>query len=169
MNFPLAYLLTFRTYGTWHHGDTRGSVDRRSFNQYRTPMIPPSVALASDERSLQKHESFLLNEEQRANVESTIKEVCKYRAYDLYAANVRTNHVHSVVHALRPPEKIVEAFKSYSTRNLRNAKLIDSSVRVWLRHASTLYLWKESSVTAAVGYVLYGQGDEFPNFDELVG
>jgi hypothetical protein len=27
-NLPLAYLITFRCYGTWLHGDERGSVDR---------------------------------------------------------------------------------------------------------------------------------------------
>jgi len=27
---PLAYLITFRSYGTWLHGDERGSVDRFS-------------------------------------------------------------------------------------------------------------------------------------------
>ena len=27
-DIPLAYLITFRSYGTWLHGDKRGSVDR---------------------------------------------------------------------------------------------------------------------------------------------
>jgi hypothetical protein len=27
-HIPLAYLITFRCYGTWLHGDSRGSVDR---------------------------------------------------------------------------------------------------------------------------------------------
>ena len=26
--FPLAYLITFHTYGSWLHGDAKGSVDR---------------------------------------------------------------------------------------------------------------------------------------------
>src|SRR5262249_42685946 len=36
---PLAYLITFRCYGTWLHGDERGSTDRHR-NQYGTPFIP---------------------------------------------------------------------------------------------------------------------------------
>ncbi|MGQ0761444.1 MAG: hypothetical protein ACT4OT_05435 [Acidobacteriota bacterium] len=35
-DFPLAYLITFRCYGTWLHGDERGSVDRKQ-NVYGTP------------------------------------------------------------------------------------------------------------------------------------
>jgi hypothetical protein len=27
-DIPLAYLITFRCYGTWLHGDKRGSIDR---------------------------------------------------------------------------------------------------------------------------------------------
>jgi hypothetical protein len=37
---PLAYFITFHTYGTWIHGDDRGSVDRHH-NLYGTPMLPP--------------------------------------------------------------------------------------------------------------------------------
>jgi len=35
----LGYLITFRAYGTWLHGDSRGSVDR-FHNRYGSPLIP---------------------------------------------------------------------------------------------------------------------------------
>ena len=110
-SFPLAYLITFRTNGTWHHGDERGSVDRRSFNRYGAPKIPTSSNLVRDEKFLQKYDSFLLDEQQRAFVEHAIKDVCSHRAYDLFAVNARSNHVHSVVKAQAAPEKVAEAFK----------------------------------------------------------
>ena len=37
--FALAYFITFRCYGTWLHGDERGSVDR-FHNIYGMPFIP---------------------------------------------------------------------------------------------------------------------------------
>jgi len=37
-HIPLAYLITFRPYGTWLHGDERGSVDKFN-NQHGTPRI----------------------------------------------------------------------------------------------------------------------------------
>ncbi len=40
-DFPLAYLITIRCYGTWLHGDERGSVDRK-YNRYGTPRIAPN-------------------------------------------------------------------------------------------------------------------------------
>ena len=36
--FPLAYLITFRCYGTWLHGDERGSMDR-THNVFGAPKI----------------------------------------------------------------------------------------------------------------------------------
>ena len=36
-DFPLAYLLTLRTYATWLHGDDRQSVDRNGNNIYGRP------------------------------------------------------------------------------------------------------------------------------------
>ncbi|HWY68950.1 MAG TPA: hypothetical protein VNX88_09810 [Terriglobales bacterium] len=40
-DIPLAYLITFRCYGTWLHGDERGSIDRHQ-NQYQSPYIVPN-------------------------------------------------------------------------------------------------------------------------------
>jgi REP element-mobilizing transposase RayT len=167
--FPLAYLLTFRTFGTWHHGDERGSVDRRNFNKYGAPKIASNSRFVDAEIDQILCAPFLLSEEQRELVESVIREVCVYREYDLHALNVRTNHVHAVVSALVKPEKMVEAFKSYATRKLRSGGLISIYQKIWSRHASTRYLWKERNLTGAIDYVLYSQGDEFPNFDELAG
>ena len=83
---------------------------------------------------------IVLDAEQRKVVESAVKEVCEYRKYLLRAINVRTNHAHSVVSALQKPEPILDAFKSYSTRALRQAGLLSPAVKPWARHGSTIYL-----------------------------
>jgi REP element-mobilizing transposase RayT len=57
-------------------------------------------------------------------------------------SGVRSNHVHAVVSHDGPPEKIVEAFKSYATRALRRDGFVNQETKVWARHASTRYLWK---------------------------
>ena len=41
-DIALAYLITFRSYGTWLHGDDRGSIDR-FHNRYKSPYIPPNI------------------------------------------------------------------------------------------------------------------------------
>jgi hypothetical protein len=41
-DIPLAYLITFRCYGTWFHGNKRGSIDRFR-NNYKSPYIAPDA------------------------------------------------------------------------------------------------------------------------------
>ena len=166
-DFPLAYLITFRCYGTWVHGDERGSTNRKQ-NVYGTPKIPPNPRLKKSDTNQLKHQHQPLNlgASERKIVEQAVREVCDYRDYILRAINVRTNHVHAVVTAARAPEPVLDAFKSYSTRALRNAKLLSPRIKPWVRHGSTIYLWKERDVAKAIEYVLLGQGDELFSFDD---
>ena len=45
IEFPLAYLITIRSYGTWLHGDERGSMDRHEHHRYGFPKIAPNQVL----------------------------------------------------------------------------------------------------------------------------
>lgn len=161
-DFPLAYLITLRTYGTWLHGDEKLSVDRHGFNIYGTPRLDTNPNLESRMLQTWKHKPFLFNENQRQGVEKTIKEVCENRGYDLQAINVRSNHLHCVLSAQVKPKLIADAFKSYVTRNLRQKHLIDNETKVWNRGRSRRYLWKPRHVSLAIEYVLFGQGDIIP-------
>src|SRR6266849_1301299 len=102
-DFPLAYLITFRYYGTWVHGDERGSMDRKS-NAYGTPKIPPNIRLQASDTKQLKRPPVKLNAARRRVVQSAVREVCDHRQYILRAIHVRTNHVHTVVTAMLPPE-----------------------------------------------------------------
>ena len=158
-DFPLAYLITFRTYGTWHHGDDRQSVGRNNMNVYNGPKFQPSVPFVDKMKDVQKEASVVFTERQRKIITMTLTEVCAHRGYLLQAQNIRTNHAHSVVSASIKPEKIANDFKAYATRRLREAGELSDRGRVWSRGASTRYLWKPKQVAAAIEYVLYCQGD----------
>jgi REP element-mobilizing transposase RayT len=161
---PLAYFITFRTHGTWLHGDQRGSVDRHGRNAYGTDLIDLDPVFSVKMDRNMDSEPFALDGPQRAKVESAIFAVCALRGYILIAINVRTNHVHVVVSANALPKTVMSAFKANATRELREAGLITSDQAVWSRGGSTRYLWKPRSVEAAVDYTLYGQGKDLPKF-----
>lgn len=156
--FPLAYLLTFRTFGTWLHGDIRRSVGRTRKGPKVRKQIPPNVPLEEAMRAEMNAPPVILTRSQRSSVEGTVREVCENRGYGFHAVNARTNHVHSVVSAQTKPEPIVNSLKAYSTRNLRNAKLFPPNSRIWSRGRSRRYLWKPRNVFAAIDYTLYSQG-----------
>jgi len=163
-DYPIAYFITFRTHGTWLHGDRRTSVDRHGKNRYGQEKIglDPMFSVLMDRNM--NSEPFLLNGSQRKIVKLAIITVCEFRGYVLKAINVRTNHVHAVAHAQTAPDKILNAFKANATRELRQAGLVGPDQKVWSRGGSTRYLWKPSNVAKAIEYTVNGQGDDLPEF-----
>ncbi len=95
-DIPLAYLISFRCYGTWLHGDERGSTDR-FHNKYRSPFIPPNEKWHKHNKQKLSGPAVSLEARRRASVESAIRETCDVRNWMLRAVNVRTNHAHTVV------------------------------------------------------------------------
>lgn len=160
-----AYLITFRCYGTWLHGDERGSVDRRFYNRYGEAKIRPNADMKAGKATLLKAEPFFLGAAEREVVDAAVREVCIVRGYELHALNVRTEHGHVVVGNGGSPERIMNSFKAYATKALRSAGLIGLDYKPWSRHGSTRYLWTEEHVQRAVDYVINGQGGELPEFD----
>jgi REP element-mobilizing transposase RayT len=160
------YFVTFRTYGTWLHGDERGSVDR-NHNRVGEPLIAPDVNLQRYRQSLLKTPPVYLDAKQRACVERTLREVAAHRGWILHAVNVLSNHVHLVVETSETPdkakpEKVMADFKSYATRRLREAELIPEIITVWEHHGSTRYLKTEEAVQRACHYVLHCQEQSEP-------
>ena len=164
--FPLAYLITIRTYGTWLHGDLRGSVDRHGQNIFGMPRIEPNAELTRIMREEMNGSPFVMNISQRLAVHREIEDVCRRRSYLLRALNVRTNHLHSVVSAEVRPEVIINAFKSNATRAMREQKLIGREAKVWSLGKSRRYLWKPRSVALAIDYTLNQQGENLIEFED---
>jgi REP element-mobilizing transposase RayT len=162
---PKAFFITFRTFGTWFHGDERGSVDRRSKNKYGTPRIQSSSQLVWAESVQTDRPSFKLQGKERIVVDFAIRNLCVSRNYHLHALNVRTNHVHLVVGNSGNVERTMNAFKAFATKDLRSKGLIANDFKPWSRHGSTRYLWTDEHISAAVDYVVNGQGDDLIEFD----
>jgi len=161
---PLAYFISFRCYGTWLHGDERGSTDRHH-NVYGTPFIPSNKRWRQHNERLLRQPPVSLDAARRTAVETAIRETCEKRRWLLMALNARTNHVHSVVSAACKPEPVLNALKANATRQMREMKCWTSDLSPWSYGGSRRYLWTERSVELAVDYVLHGQGDDLPDFD----
>jgi REP element-mobilizing transposase RayT len=163
---PLGYLITFRTYGTWLHGDNRGSVDRHH-NRFGAPLIPPNEKWLRSNHLLLKQEPVILSNEQRALIKKSIRQTCEIRGWRVYKTNVRTNHLHTVVSAACGPSRILNALKSNATRELREAGLWSHPSSPWADRGSKRYLWTEEHLTKAIEYVELDQGDKLPVLDEV--
>lgn len=158
---PIGYLITFRTYGTWLHGDPRGSMDR-FHNVYGTPKLPPSPKRQEYERRLMKMMPVTLDSRRRAAVKQSLHETCKKRKWKLWVSNVRTNHVHSVVSARCPALTVLRVLKAHATRGMRESGCWTSDRTPWAYRGSRKKLWTETDLREAITYVESGQGEPLP-------
>ncbi len=110
-------------------------------------------------REQMDHPSFLLDKARRVIVLESLREVCAHRTWILHAAHIRTIHVHAVVEADRRPEKIMNALKSYASRNLNRLAIVPPDRKRWARHGCTRWLLKDEEVAAAIHYVVSEQGE----------
>jgi REP element-mobilizing transposase RayT len=157
MSEPLAFFLTWTTYGTWLPGDERGWVERGHGFQLPDPIRKREAEARMTE------DACLLDEDQRLVVEKTIADHCRIRGWKLHIVNCRTNHVHVVVTANRDPEDVRDQFKAWCTRCLKELQRrrgrLETTVRAkwWTEKGSERCLWDEAGLEAVIQYVRDGQ------------
>ena len=162
---PLAYFITFTTYGAWLHGREAGSVDP-GHNWPDTPVLPANPLKEAEAHAAMAQQPYCFDELRRATVLVTIREVCQHRGWQLIACHVRTSHVRFVVQARATPEKVMNDCKAYASRRLTEAGLDKRDRRRWTRHGSTKYIWDEHYLDNAIDYVLRQQGDPMATYYE---
>jgi len=165
---PLGYFITIRAYGTWLHGDSRGSVHPTQ-NRYGTPVLTPDAAKAASARNRMRDEPMLLAADSAQVVERAVTEVCAHRQWRLYVVHARTNHVHIVVGAALSPERMMNDFKLWATKHLRKSGYVTAEQKVWAEHGSTPYLWTEAQLLGAIDYTKNWQGGPLQkSWDEVL-
>jgi REP element-mobilizing transposase RayT len=108
---------------------------------------------------------YILDEARQQVVLRTILEVAAHRKWKVWAAHVRTNHVHVVVSASAKVQKVMADFKAWASRRLREAFGEHADRDRWTQHGSTRYIWDEAALAKAIAYVLDEQGDPMARFD----
>ena len=162
---PLAFLISFRCYGTWLHGDERGSIDRHN-NVYGTPKYEHRAHWNEISKQRLKHAPVMLDALRRKCVEMAIRECCERRGWLLHAIHVRTNHAHTVAAiGSRHPKIALNGFKANATRVMRQNGCWPYDRTPWADRGSERWLWTEKHVFDAVDYVLNGQGYDLPTFE----
>lgn len=143
-------------YGTWLRGDQRGSIDR-FHNRYGSPYLPRNDSLR-DYNKKTKNQAINPQAKRRMAIKKAIREICSIRKWCLYALNVRSNHIHTVVAATNgKPELVLGAFKANATRELRENGLWRHAFTPGADGGSKRRLGTERSVAEAIDYVLHGQ------------
>ena len=159
----MRYFITFACYGGHLHGDESGSVDRHH-NLAGSRLLEPDPQRASAERQRMPQAPYWLDRDSRAAVLAALRGHCVHRGWSLLAAHVRTNHVHVIVKAEARPERVMNEFKSYASRELNHLDRDGPDRKRWARHGSTRWLWKDEDVQKAMRYVVEEQGEPMALF-----
>jgi REP element-mobilizing transposase RayT len=154
---PIAFFLTWTTYGTWLPGDGRGWVEYQKGFQLpdRIRELEAAARMIDDACRLLPH--------QRDRVEQQVAETCRFRGWILHAVNCRSNHLHVVVSATVPPKGIREQLKAWCSRRLneqqRELGIPEEERRSnwWSERGSIRWIFTESDLAAAIDYVLNQQ------------
>ena len=152
---PVAFHITWTTYGSWLHGDERNWVESGIPGiQAPDPMRHAHAA------SLLVEPPVDLNAEQRRIVEQTIRDHCRIRGWTLHALHVGAVHVHVVVTADRSPEEVMNQFKAWTSRRLSDHAGLRDPVakkagrkRWWTEHGSTKWINDSQYLQNAITYV----------------
>ena len=182
---PIAYFLTWTTYGTWLPGDKRGW-NRKGEHE----SLEPNRIRYDSAQADMKESAFLLATDDKSAVDDTIRKHCQIRNWDLHAINVRSNHVHVVVTASQkiddtkyeheaqasgsattstamvfmPPETVVAQFKAWCTRKLQPHH--PDRKRFWTQGASCRWLNQESELSTTIEYVVEAQDSKGVEYGE---
>ena len=155
---PLAHFLTWTCYGTWLHGDQRGSVDEQHASP-GTPFLSPDPERVQEAKWQMSGRTVAFDDAARRIVHRVIEEHARFRGWHIHAMNVRTNHVHVVVSCANDisPERAMSEFKAWATRRLREAGMFSPGRRIWTHHGSTRWINHVTGIEAAIAYVLEGR------------
>ncbi len=153
-NQPLAYFITFTTYGTWLHGDSRQSV---LVENHSTKIIAPNERFYEHEQQRMKSRAVLFDEAMRQLVCDAIVERCLWKEWYLHACHVRRNHVHILVHSSESIDKVMVSLKAWCTRKLRQSG--HQLPKVWTRHGSTQYVFTNAKLLEKIHYIVHEQGE----------
>ena len=149
---PVAYFITWATYGTWLPGDERGWVE------YRHGWQLPDLIRKLETAAIMTEDACWLNPEQREAVHQQIAETCFHRGWILHAVNYRTNHLHVVVAASGSPRIVRSQLKAWCTRKLKGlaqSKEANGKTREnwWAERGSQRFINDDMSLEAAIVYV----------------
>ena len=148
---PIAYFITWTTYGSWLPGDGRGWNKKNSGEIQSPNRLFVEIAEAD-----LKEDVYLLSLDDRKVVEQTVASHCEIRSWMLHKVNARSNHVHVVVSAPGyKPDLVCSQFKSWCSRNLK--KSYPNRERFWTEGASSRWINHQDDLEAAITYVAEAQ------------
>jgi REP element-mobilizing transposase RayT len=151
-NFPLAYHITFGTYGTRLHGSDRPTVDR-SQNKFGDPVVGKDAEWETIERSLLKFPARILTIEQRLFVQEIIPSICVRGNWEHITTAAAKDHVHNIIRADIEGADIRKWLKRWISQAISEKWPLLPDQVWWAECGSVKWIWVNDYYGRAVDYV----------------
>jgi hypothetical protein len=162
-NEPLAYFITFHTYGNRAPDGTAVPVGYEPTPDSTPPQEPedesPVVGVPPGLR-----DPYALDLPRRQIVCHAIVDECRFRGWTLHAVHVRTKKVLLVVTAPQVNEFVMRSIKAFASQYLDRKRYDTPDRKRWEKYGTTLNLWTEAELAEKVEYTLNGLGTPMARF-----
>jgi REP element-mobilizing transposase RayT len=149
---PLAYHITWGTYGIRLHGDPRGTVDRKH-NDYKTKIVTTDRPRLEHEKARLKFAPVRFTREQRLFLETALPQICERGQWTFITCAVAPDHVHLIVKSEINPETIRRLAKRWSSEALF-ATFPTTSIGTWWAEAGSIrWIGDDAYLQNATRYV----------------
>lgn len=138
----------------------------RENNQYGTPYVQPDPQRKRWAREAMAQPAYVMSPAEREVVCLAFLELAKERGWQLWAAHVRSNHVHIVLSGEGDPDRMMSDLKGRASKNLNSAGFDSAERKRWTRHGSTRHLFSEEKVEERIRYTLDDQGNRMAWYEE---
>jgi len=152
-DFPLAYHLTFGTYGTRLHGDPRGTVDR-SHNRPGEPIIGADPAWWSREAASLRFPPVYLTLDQRRFAEATLPDICARGGWTHLICSAGPDHVHTLLSTAAEGAAVRRWLKRWLGEALSRRWPLPQGQSWWAEGGSVKWVWTQDYLDNVYEYIL---------------
>ena len=144
MRNPIAYMLTWTTYGSWLQGDERGYVKDGV-------ILYGNKALNTANKALMQYPEVSLTLVQRQTIENALRKEAELLGQEIYAIAVGKNHIHLAVSSNGMDAGVaVSHYKNAARLKIKDDGFIR---RLWTRGFSKRYCFDEYQLQTVIAYV----------------
>ena len=152
MDCPLAYHITFGTYGTRLHGDERGTI-YRAMNEPGDPIIGRDEEWRRIEQHKLKFKPRVFTIQQMSDVEQLLPLICTHGGWMHHAGAAGPDHVHEVLTGNADGVDIRKWLKRWLGEELAKIYPLLPGETFWAECGSVKWIWTDEYFRRARDYV----------------
>jgi len=149
---PLAYHITFGTYGARLHGDERRTVDRRH-NTPGAPVLGASDTRLRFELSRLKQSPVILSAQQRFHIQDFLPVVCTRGGWEYLAGAAQVDHVHVLLRAAQEGKAVRRWLKVWLGQEMSGRWPLSAGQSWWAEGGSVKHVWDEAYLARVFDYI----------------